>query len=101
MLGNQRLRVCHFRGHLLQLFEGLGELGPCRWVLGTGSDQLNSVQSCLFVQVVQELDNLIKFVKVVDLNFAFLELSERGKSSDSTGSHLKDLIRQHDAKRRD
>ena len=101
MLCHKRLRSGHLRCHLLQLLESLSKLSASRWVLSAGSNQLHSVQSCLLIQIVQELDNLIEFVKVIDLNLALLELSKGSECSHSTCSDFKDFVCEHLTKRWD
>ena len=101
VLRYQRLLHPHLVGHLLQLLQSLLELLACRWVLGAGSDELDGIQFRLIVQVVEQLDNVVQFVEIVDLDLALLQLGERGQGAHCTGTNLVDLICQHVAKRRD
>ena len=88
LLGDQFLEL---REALLELFFG-------RWILSNTANELNSVQSCLIAVVVEKLDDLIKFVKVVDLDLALLLLGEGSQSSGRRSSHQRDLICEHDTK---
>lgn len=64
----------HLGGHFTELFEALLELLAGGRVFGASCDQLNRVQSGLLIQIIQQLNDLVKFVQVVDLNFSLLEL---------------------------
>lgn len=83
MLCDQWLRHGHLLCHLLQLLEALLELFSRGRVLCAGCNQLHRVQPRLLVQIVQQLNDLVKLVKVIDLNLALFELSERGQGSHS------------------
>ena len=81
VLSDERLRELHLRGHFLELCDRLLELLTRRGILSDGSDELDRVELCLIIKVVQQLDDLVQFVQVVDLNLALLEL---GKGSEGT-----------------
>ena len=74
VLSAERLLVDKLGSHLLELFQALLELLTSRRVLSAGCNQLHRVQPGLLIQVVQQLNDLIKLVEVVDLNLALLEL---------------------------
>jgi len=75
MLANKWLCSSVLRVHVPQLAQALLELFAGRRILSYRSNQLHVVESGLLVQVIEQLNDLVKFVQVVDLNFALLELS--------------------------
>ena len=62
---------------------------------------MNAVKFGLVLDIVQEHDDGVQFVQIVDLNLAFLYLSEGGQGTDGRSSHLGNLISEHFAKRGD
>ena len=99
MLSHQRLRLLHLHSHLCQSVETLLELLSGWWILGDCGHQLDCVKSCLLVEIVEQLNDLVEHIQVVDLNFTFLELGKGGQSSHCGGSDFIDIITQHLAKR--
>lgn len=101
VFGHERLLKLQLSRHLLQLVEGLLKLLSGRRVLGTGSDKLDRVEPGLLVQFVEQLNDIVELVQIVDLNFSFFQLRQRGQSAHSTRSDLLDYVGQHIAERRD
>ena len=62
--------------HVFKFFQTLFKLRSSGWILSTSSNKLHSVQSSLFVHVIEQLNDLVELVQIVNLNLAFLELSK-------------------------
>jgi len=62
MLGDERLYIAHLFVHVLQLFKRLLKFFASRRILSTCCNKLDSVEAGLFVQVVEQFDDLVKFV---------------------------------------
>lgn len=101
VLGDKRLRSLHLDSHLSEFLERLLKLLTGGRVFSTGGNQLDRVEPCLLIKVIQQLNDLVKLVEIVDLNLSFLELGERGESAHCASSNLKDLICEHVTERRD
>jgi len=93
VFSHERLRLRVLLRHFFKLRQALLEFLAGRWVLSDGSNQLDVVEACLLLQIVQQLNDQVEFVEVVDLNFALLQLSEGSQSSNCRSPHVGNGVR--------
>jgi hypothetical protein len=93
VFGHEGLRLRVLLRHFFQLGQALFEFLARRWVLGHRRNQLHVVEARLLLQVVKQLNDQVELVEVVDLNFALLQLRERGQRSNRRGSHVGNGVR--------
>lgn len=95
ILGDQWCIVLFFLDQFFQFWQAFLKLFLSWWIFSDVADKLNGVDSGLFTLVIKQLDDLVQFVKIVDLNFALLVLGQGGEGSGGGCSDVCHAVGEH------